>query len=204
MKRLTLCLGLTTLTLAGFAAGRATAGADDGVTLVVRHTVANFDKWKTGYDGHEAERRKYGWTSATVLTDAVAANKPWDVMFRELMLPNQTDEKLKGAAEFLRGRVADTDKLTNDVSVAFFGVNVSCAQCHNHPLVADWTQDHFYGMKAFLARTLDNGGAVAERDVGLVKFKTTKNVEKHARLMFLSGQVVESTTVREPTAAEQK
>ena len=70
MKRLALCLGLTTLTLAGFAAGRATAGADDGVTLVVRHTVANFDKWKTGYDGHEAERRKYGWTSATVLTDA--------------------------------------------------------------------------------------------------------------------------------------
>ena len=70
MKRLTLCLGLTTLTLAGFAAGRATAGADDGVTLVVRHTVANFDKWKVGYDGHEAERKKYGWTSATVLTDA--------------------------------------------------------------------------------------------------------------------------------------
>ena len=48
MKRLALCLGLTTLTLAGFAAGRATAGADDGVTLVVRHTVANFDRWKIG------------------------------------------------------------------------------------------------------------------------------------------------------------
>ena len=69
-ERLALCLGLTTLTLAGFAAGRATAGADDGVTPVVRHTVANFDKWKTGYDGHEAERRKFGWTSSTVLTDA--------------------------------------------------------------------------------------------------------------------------------------
>ena len=70
MKRLALCLGLTTLTLAGFAAGRATADANDGVTLVVRHTVANFDKWKVGYDGHESERKKFGWTSATVLTDA--------------------------------------------------------------------------------------------------------------------------------------
>jgi hypothetical protein len=70
MKRLALCLGLTALTLAGFAAGRATAEADDGVTLVVRHTVANFDKWKVGYDGHEPVRKKFGWTSATVLTEA--------------------------------------------------------------------------------------------------------------------------------------
>ena len=70
MKRLALCLGLTALTMAGFAAGRATAESDEGVTLVIRHTVANFDKWKVGYDGHESVRRKFGWTSATVLTDA--------------------------------------------------------------------------------------------------------------------------------------
>jgi len=70
MKRLALCLGLASLTLAGFATGRATAEADDGVTLVVRHTVANFDKWKVGYDGNEAARKKFGWTSATVMTDA--------------------------------------------------------------------------------------------------------------------------------------
>jgi hypothetical protein len=70
MKRLALCLGLATLALAGFAAGRATAEADDSVTIVVRHTVANFDKWKIGFDGHESVRKKYGWTSSTVLTDA--------------------------------------------------------------------------------------------------------------------------------------
>ena len=70
MKRLALCLGLTALTMAGFAAGRATAESDEGGTLVIRHTVANFDKWKVGYDGHESVRKKFGWTSATVLTDA--------------------------------------------------------------------------------------------------------------------------------------
>ena len=70
MKRIAHCLGLTALALGGFAAGRATAEADDGVTLVVRHTVANFDKWKVGYDGHEPVRKKFGWTAATVLTDA--------------------------------------------------------------------------------------------------------------------------------------
>ena len=70
MKRLALCLGLASLTFAAFAAGRATADTADGVTMVVRHTVASFDKWKVGYDGNEAARKKFGWTSATVLTDA--------------------------------------------------------------------------------------------------------------------------------------
>jgi len=70
MKRLALCLGLASLTFAAFATGRATADSADGVTLVIRHTVANFDKWKVGYDGNEAARKKFGWTSATVLTEA--------------------------------------------------------------------------------------------------------------------------------------
>src|SRR5205814_3882764 len=97
------------------------------------------------------------------MTSAVRENRPWDRVFREVLLPDESDARLRGAAEFLRSRSADADKLANDTSVAFFGVNVSCAQCHNHPLVADWTQDHFYGMKMFLARTFDNGGFLGER-----------------------------------------
>ena len=92
------------------------------------------------------------------LTKSIQANKPWDDMFRDLLLPDDADAAKKGAGDYLKGRLTDTDKLTAEVSVAFFGVNVSCAQCHDHPLVKDWKQDHFYGMKAFLARTYDNGG----------------------------------------------
>ena len=71
------------------------------------------------------------------------------------MLPDETDPKQKGAGEFLRQRVKDLDRLTTDVSSIFFGVNISCAQCHDHPLVRDWKQDHFYGMKSFFSRTFD-------------------------------------------------
>jgi hypothetical protein len=138
------------------------------------------------------------------LTASLKENKPWDQMFREIMLPNEADAKLKGAAEFLRGRVSDADKLTNDVSVTFFGVNVSCAQCHNHPHVEAWTQDHFFGMKAFLARTFDNGGFLGERGYGTLKYKPTKGPERTAKMMFLTGAVVEDATAKEPTAAEQK
>ncbi|MBA4065034.1 MAG: hypothetical protein C0501_15235 [Isosphaera sp.] len=138
------------------------------------------------------------------LTAAVRENKPWDKVFREVLTPDETDPKLKGAAEFVRSRVSDADKLTNDVSVTFFGVNVSCAQCHDHPLVADWTQDHFYGMKAFLARTFDNGGFLGERGYGTVKYKPTKGPERTARMMFLTGTVVEDPSGKEPTADDMK
>jgi hypothetical protein len=138
------------------------------------------------------------------LRAALAANKPWDHIFVELMLPDESDPAMKGASDFIRARVMDTDKLTNDVSVVFFGVNVSCAQCHDHPLVKDWTQDHFYGMKAFLARTFDNGGYLAERGYGQVKFKPTKGPERTARMMFLTGTAVEDDGAKEPTTAEQR
>src|SRR5581483_3526061 len=82
------------------------------------------------------------------LLAAFAEKKSWDRIFRELMLPDENDARMQGAGEFLKSRVKDQTRLTIDVSIAFFGVNVSCAQCHDHPHVPAWTQDHFYGMKA--------------------------------------------------------
>jgi hypothetical protein len=52
-------------------------------------------------------------------------------------------------------------------------------------------------MKSFFNRTYLSGGRLAERETGLVKFKTTKGVERQARLMFLTGKVVETDTLKE-------
>jgi hypothetical protein len=165
----------------------------------VRHQAALFETML-----NPEGNRRGGNGLREYLVNALQENKSWDQMFRELMLPDQSDAKLKGAADFLKGRLNDADKLTSDVSVAFFGVNVSCAQCHNHPHVKDWTQDHFYGMKAFLARTFDNGGFLAERGYGVIKYKPTKGPERTAKMMFLTGATIDDATAKEPSAAEQK
>ncbi|MFO0879818.1 MAG: DUF1549 domain-containing protein [Gemmataceae bacterium] len=124
------------------------------------------------------------------LTAAVKDNRSWDRIYRELIL---ADEKAaKGSSQFLKARVKDLDRLTNDVSVLFFGVNISCAQCHDHPLVHDWKQDHYFGMKSFFARTFEAGSNLGERDVGVVQFKTTKNENRTAKMMFLTGKVVDA------------
>jgi Protein of unknown function (DUF1549)/Protein of unknown function (DUF1553) len=147
------------------------------------------------------------------LQTAFAENRKWDAIFRDLLLPSEKEPMAARGnkpattgkpVDFLRMRLADMDKLTTEVSVVFFGVNVSCARCHDHPLVPDWKQDHFFGMKSFFARTYDMAGFVAEREVGLVKFQTTKGQSKQAQMMFLTGKVVEAPGMKEPSKDEEK
>lgn len=147
--------------------------------------------------GNNANLREY-------LQAAFKENRPWNQMFREMMLGRDDDPEQKGPIQFVRSRAADLDKLTNDASALFFGVNISCAQCHDHPLVADWSQDHFYGMKSFFARTFDNGGLVGERAYGKLDYKTNKGESRNAKLMFLTGTLVEEPEAAEPNDEQKK
>ena len=128
------------------------------------------------------------------LRDGLAEHKPWDKMFRELLAgPWDTPEK-KRADRFLAKRMKNIDELTNDASRIFFGVDISCAKCHNHPLADDWKQDHYYGMSSFFNRTVEFKGKdkqqVGEKDAGEVQFVDQEGKQRTAQLMFLSGQVV--------------
>lgn len=160
-----------------------------------RHQVNEFDTLLMY--GSRGSVREY-------LKTAIAENRPWDRMFRELLLGEDNDAEQKRAIQFVKARVNDLDKLASETSVVFFGVNVSCAQCHNHPLVEEWTQDHFYGMKSFFARTFDNGGLLGEREYGLIKYKTVEGEQRDAKLMFLTGAVVSEPEAKEPTKDEEK
>ncbi len=204
LRRLTLDLAGRIPTIAETGAYLASHDSNKRVQLVdrlmgtpafVRHQANEFDVLLM--DGTRASLRDY-------LVGAFAENRPWDRVFRELMLPDETNPKQKGASEFLRVRLKDLDKMTGEVSSLFFGVNVSCAQCHDHPLVSDWKQDHFYGMKSFFSRSYEAGRFVGERDTAVVKFKTTKGVERTAKLMFLTGQVVEEPPGLKPVKEERK
>lgn len=126
---------------------------------------------------------------------AARENRSWAVMFRDMLLAEEAEGPLKGAAQFLKSRIREVEDLTNDTAVLFFGVNISCAKCHDHPLVEDWKQDHFYGMQSFFSRTYQTKkNTVAENLFDEVKFKTTSGDEKTAAYMFLTGDVVPDET----------
>ncbi len=139
------------------------------------------------------------------LLTAVQGRRSWESIFREMMKAGVAEGPEKGAAQFLKSRVQELDDLTNDTAILFFGVNISCAKCHDHPLVTDWKQDHFYGMQAFFQRTYQTRkvSALAERPFGEVKFTTTSGEEKKAAFMFLTGDQVTDRTPEYP-AEERK
>jgi len=130
------------------------------------------------------------------LRSAMAANEPWDRIFRQIMLGPWDTKEQKRADQFLAKRLNSLDDLTNDTARVFFGVNVSCAKCHDHPLVPDWTQEHYYGMVSFFLRTYEGSkgkpgnAGIAEKTTGEVSFVTTKGERRAGKLMYLSGRVV--------------
>lgn len=156
------------------------------------HMGRVFDEIIQGKFAGDAEFLEY-------LRTSLAAHKPWNQLFREVMLGPWESPQLKAADRFLGKRLNSLDDLTNDTARVFFGVNVSCAKCHDHPLVPDWTQDHYFGMASFLNRTQADGkgrrqGASApimEKTTGDVMFVTTKGERRTAKMMFLSSKVVE-------------
>jgi len=132
------------------------------------------------------------------LTKALKDGRTWDQIFREVILADQTDKNMRDVAVFIKERVKDPDVLTVDVSVKFFGVNISCARCHDHPEVPSWKQDNYFGMKSFFNRTYDNGDYFGEREYGQVSFTTTRGESKQAKPIFLSGAEIQEPKTLEP------
>lgn len=87
------------------------------------------------------------------LRQQVAARAPWDQLVRALLVADGADEAARGAARWLLGREAEPNALARDTSRIFLGMDLSCAQCHDHPRVADYWQRDYQGLLAFFNRT---------------------------------------------------
>jgi len=87
------------------------------------------------------------------LRESVAANKPWDALVREILSSDGADPKTRPSGRFLLDRAGEPHLITRDIGRLLLGVNLQCAQCHDHPRVEDYKQAHYYGIYAFLGRT---------------------------------------------------
>jgi hypothetical protein len=87
------------------------------------------------------------------LQNSFATNKPYDQFVREILSADGSDPKFRPAARFYLDRDGEANVLTKDISRLFLGMNLHCCQCHDHPLVDAYKQDHYYGLQAFLNRS---------------------------------------------------
>ena len=87
------------------------------------------------------------------LYQSIAADKPLDQLYREMLAADGVDEKLRPAARFILGRDAEPNLVTRDIGRLVFGMDMQCCQCHDHPLIDDYYQKDYYGLLAFVHRT---------------------------------------------------
>ena len=85
------------------------------------------------------------------LKDQIAQNMPWDEMVYAMLTAEGTLANSGPTGYLLRDPGMPLDNLSNTLNI-FLSANVSCAQCHDHPL-ADWTQREFYELAAFFGAT---------------------------------------------------
>lgn len=84
-----------------------------------------------------------------------AENKPWDQFVRELVAADGHQEQTRAAIRFfVDGGRNDHHLMTQDVARIFLGMNIQCAQCHDHPNVEDFRQADYFGLYAYLAQSV--------------------------------------------------
>ena len=161
--------------------------------------------------GYADDQPRTIWGYRDWVIRALNSNMPFDQFTREQLagdlLDQPTNDQLiatafhrntqtnneGGTADEEFRNVAVVDRVNTTMQV-WMCTTMACAQCHDHPEVPSWKQDHYYGMKSFFNRTFENGNHIGERDYGQVSFKTTAGVEKKAWLMFLSGSAIDEPT----------
>jgi len=85
------------------------------------------------------------------LLAAARENRPLNQVFKEILGADGTNPAVRPAARFYLDREAEPNLITRDVGRIFLGRDMQCAQCHNHPVIADYQQSDYHGLLAFFS-----------------------------------------------------
>lgn len=140
------------------------------------------------------------------LTAAMHEDRPLDSVCGECISADGGDPATRPAATFFFARDAEPVQMTRSIGRVFFGRDLQCAQCHDHPDNADIRQADFHGLNAFLTRTSifradgDPKPYLGEKADGEVEFVSvfTKEGQKGVRPRVPDGETLAREPLPEP------
>jgi hypothetical protein len=83
-------------------------------------------------------------------------NRGWDQIVTELLTVDGEVDRQPQSAFLLAVGPPQPNQLTAAAGRLFLGVQVQCAECHDHPF-RSWKQEDFWGLAAFFGRTRTGG-----------------------------------------------
>ncbi len=136
------------------------------------------------------------------------SNRPWNEVARDLLGERPSDGPALGARWYLAAHKDDHEAIAQAMAPALLGKQIACAQCHNHPLVPEIEQRHYWGLVAFFNRSFNvktsHGLDVGESAVGgELKFSTLEGESHEAALAFFDGRTVEEPPQDKPHDASR-
>ncbi len=144
------------------------------------------------------------------LQDRFLTNQPYDELVREILLARGGFGQSPPVTYYAALNTSPSE-LAASTSRAFLGVQIRCAECHDHPFT-DWKQADFWGLAAFFARTRGPGdmygsAALDDGPSGEVQIpKTTQTVAPAlldgAQVELTAGEPRRSVLARWMTADE--
>jgi hypothetical protein len=111
------------------------------------------DQWTVKWGDLLQSSRKYlgekgAYEFQHWIRDAIASNRPYDALVRELLTARGSSYDNPAANYFRVTR--DPKPAMEKTTQVFLGVRMVCAQCHDHPFER-WTQNQYYEMSAFFS-----------------------------------------------------
>ena len=84
------------------------------------------------------------------LVEQFEGNRPWDEITRELLTATGSVRET-GETGLIFAHTGEPQELAAEVSRIFLGIQMSCANCHDHP-TDSWKREDFHQLAAFLPR----------------------------------------------------
>ena len=94
------------------------------------------------------------------LTEQFHKNRPWDAVVRDLIVAEGMGPETTFVVANGENKKPVPEKLAGATARLFLGMQLQCAECHNHPFT-EWKQTDFWAIAAFYSRTVSAGKAPA-------------------------------------------
>ncbi len=103
-------------------------------------------------------RQAYSWEFITWLAEEFNKGKGWNETVTAMLTAEGESKKNPATMLVLANRMSNYPRPPDLVSTTgrlFMGMQLRCAQCHDHPYVPEWKQDDFWGLAAFFSQVRD-------------------------------------------------
>lgn len=143
------------------------------------HMAATWNDILLPADAQSVQQRNNIAALQLWLRDQFIDNTPYDYFVASFLRAGGKADK--GPAIFYTTRDVEPKKLAAATSKIFLGIQLQCAECHDHPFDR-WTQEDFWSYAAFFAQLqrtdqqMRGGGEILDAAVGEVTLPDTEDI----------------------------